>query len=54
MELFLALLVIAFIAVVTIDTVQQRRQHSFHTKDFGSLRISASHPISGGHPVGRD
>lgn len=33
MELFLSLLVIAFIAVVTIDTIQQRRQH-FHAKDF--------------------
>jgi hypothetical protein len=33
MELFLSLLVIAFIAVVTIDTIQQRRKH-FHPKDF--------------------
>jgi type II secretory pathway component PulJ len=38
MELFLALSIIAFIAVVTIDTLQQRRQRSFHAKDFSEQK----------------
>ena len=37
MELFVGFLIIAFIAVVTIDTIQQRRQH-FHAKDFSEQK----------------
>ena len=34
MELFLGFLIIAFVAVVSIDIVQHRRQRAFQAKDF--------------------